>query len=157
MGTLHFIQDWIQRLDELITQDFLHGFIAGLAVAILILLILIAITCISRFRRSSVVIKKDGQVLRFSTRAIRTHIDNIVQTDGRLYTEKIILDGSSKALRALLKVSMNEQPDQNFPEITDQLRKRILSEMQDILGIETFKSVDFELIAAPFPFEKQAN
>ncbi len=125
--------------------DFRNGYIAGVLVALVVVLLLMLIRSLLKFIfrekrcRSIVIREKDGDLL-ISADAIYDVIKSIQPEFRYIHFNKIQLYRRKKAYRVLLHINFNTQGG-GMPRQREELKRRIKDLLSEVFGIDSIRKV----------------
>jgi len=139
---------WLLRSDNHAGYNFRLGYLSGV-LAVLVLLVVLKLLQIllfgDRSRSAGVIIRGEFGSLFISAQAIADLVRGICQDYPRLDLGKVILrDDGKHGLRLELNLDA-ESPDGNFPELTQEVQRRIMTELNERFGINAVRRVDVKL------------
>ncbi len=128
--------------------DFRNGYIAGVLIALIVVLLLMIIRTLFKFIfrekrcRSIIIREKDGDLL-ISADAIYDVIKSIQPEFRYIHFNKIQLYRRKNAYRVLLHINFNTQGG-GMPRQREELKNRIKNLLNEVFGIDSIKRVSMQ-------------
>lgn len=144
-----FVSMFLLRFEEMRSPAFQYGYIAGIAITVLMLLLLLLLYFLFRapVRCKGIMLATPNGTLFISASAISDLVREVEKEFTSLKVLKSTLLEKKKNVTLDLKINFPKtEENTSLPAIAESFQRRIIQALQDTFGIDSIKEINIEVI-----------
>lgn len=144
-----FISTFLLRFEEMRTPTFQYGYIAGIAITVLMLLLLLLLYCLLRapVRCKGIMLAAPNGTLFISASAISDLVREVEKEFASLKILKSTLLEKKKGVTLELKINFPKtEENTSLPAVAGSLQERIMQALQNTFGIDSIREINIEVV-----------